>query len=331
MKKSIYKKIRKQVIIGSAVAALAVSLAAIISLSIMRDNIINTSHELGISAAEDSKVALEYQMEQSLYHLANNKTAISDEKLSAVVNMVTVVADNAETILNNPGSFLPQIPGFPDASNEGIAVAQLRLADEHLFTKLEHEIGLIGNLSEILVSVYRSLDYVTSVYIGTESGISLSADKNSNLKTNIFDPRVRGWYQRGVAVGELAWSDVFVDNSGRGLGIACVMPFYDTKGNLLGVAGAGMLLDVLNGIVLDTVIGERGIKLSGGQKQRIVLARQFLRDVEVLLFDEATSALDQYSESIIQDAIESIGKAKTIIIVAHRKSSLALCDRIIEL
>ncbi|MEN6313869.1 MAG: ABC transporter ATP-binding protein [Clostridiaceae bacterium] len=81
----------------------------------------------------------------------------------------------------------------------------------------------------------------------------------------------------------------------------------------------------------DTVIGERGIKLSGGQKQRIVLARLFLRDVKVFIFDEATNALDQYSESIVHDAIKSIGQDKTIIIVAHRESSLALCDRVITL
>jgi ABC-type bacteriocin/lantibiotic exporter with double-glycine peptidase domain len=80
---------------------------------------------------------------------------------------------------------------------------------------------------------------------------------------------------------------------------------------------------------LDTVIGERGIKLSGGQKQRLVLARLFLRDVDTFIFDEATSTLDQYSESIIQEAISKIGQDKTIIVVAHRKSSLALCDRVI--
>ncbi len=82
---------------------------------------------------------------------------------------------------------------------------------------------------------------------------------------------------------------------------------------------------------LDTVIGERGVKLSGGQKQRLVLARQFLRDVDIFIFDEATSALDQYSESIINDALSGIGRDKTIIIVSHRKSSLALCSRVIEI
>jgi ATP-binding cassette subfamily B protein/subfamily B ATP-binding cassette protein MsbA len=82
---------------------------------------------------------------------------------------------------------------------------------------------------------------------------------------------------------------------------------------------------------LETVIGEKGIKLSGGQKQRLVLARQFLRDVDIFIFDEATCALDQYSESIINDALAGIGNDKTIIIVAHRKSSLALCNRVIKI
>ena len=81
----------------------------------------------------------------------------------------------------------------------------------------------------------------------------------------------------------------------------------------------------------NTMIGEKGIKLSGGQRQRLVLARLFLRDVDVFIFDEATSALDQLSESIVHDAINRIAKEKTIIVVSHRESSLKLCDRIIKI
>lgn len=82
---------------------------------------------------------------------------------------------------------------------------------------------------------------------------------------------------------------------------------------------------------METVIGERGIKLSGGQKQRLVLARLFLRNVELFIFDEATSALDQHNESLVQDAVREIGREKTVIVVAHRKSSLAICSRLIYL
>ena len=81
----------------------------------------------------------------------------------------------------------------------------------------------------------------------------------------------------------------------------------------------------------NTVIGESGCKLSGGQKQRIVLARAFLRDVDVYIFDEATSALDQYNEKIINDVIDNISKDKIVIIVAHREASIQMCDRVIKL
>ncbi len=81
----------------------------------------------------------------------------------------------------------------------------------------------------------------------------------------------------------------------------------------------------------NTLVGEKGVKLSGGQRQRLVLARLFLRDVDILIFDEATSSIDQYSENIIHDAIKAVSKEKTIIVVAHRESSIALCDRVISL
>lgn len=82
---------------------------------------------------------------------------------------------------------------------------------------------------------------------------------------------------------------------------------------------------------LDTIIGEKGIKLSGGQRQRLVLARLFLQDVSVYIFDEATSALDADNEELIQETLRSLAKDKTLIIVAHRESSIRLCDRIVQI
>ncbi len=81
----------------------------------------------------------------------------------------------------------------------------------------------------------------------------------------------------------------------------------------------------------DTFVGERGIRLSGGQRQRIGIARALYKKVDVIIFDEATSALDNDTESAVIEAIESIGKDITIIIVAHRLTTLQYCDQIIEL
>jgi ABC-type multidrug transport system fused ATPase/permease subunit len=81
----------------------------------------------------------------------------------------------------------------------------------------------------------------------------------------------------------------------------------------------------------NTVIGDRGIRLSGGQRQRIAIARAIYYDRQVFIFDEATSALDAKTESEIVNAIEVLQHSKTMIIIAHRMSTLAHCDRILKI
>ncbi|MCC8180638.1 MAG: ATP-binding cassette domain-containing protein [Planctomycetes bacterium] len=80
---------------------------------------------------------------------------------------------------------------------------------------------------------------------------------------------------------------------------------------------------------LETQIGERGIMLSGGQKQRVAIARAFIKHSPIVILDEATSALDNKSEAVVQEAIDNLMQDKTVLVVAHRLSTVVNADVIV--
>lgn len=81
---------------------------------------------------------------------------------------------------------------------------------------------------------------------------------------------------------------------------------------------------------LDTIVGERGVKFSGGQRQRVAIARALYFDSDIIIFDEATAALDNTTEKAVMEAIDALHGKKTLIIVAHRLSTIKNCDHIYE-
>jgi ATP-binding cassette, subfamily B, bacterial PglK len=100
------------------------------------------------------------------------------------------------------------------------------------------------------------------------------------------------------------------------------------------VASAARILDFIENDLndgFDTMVGERGIRLSGGQRQRIAIARALYRRPSLLILDEATSALDNETEAEVTEAINSLQGSVTMLVVAHRLSTVERCDKIINL
>lgn len=82
---------------------------------------------------------------------------------------------------------------------------------------------------------------------------------------------------------------------------------------------------------IDTIVGERGVRFSGGQRQRVAIARALYYNPDILVLDEATSALDNETENAVMESIEALQGSKTLIIVAHRLSTIKSCDKIFEI
>jgi ABC-type multidrug transport system fused ATPase/permease subunit len=106
-----------------------------------------------------------------------------------------------------------------------------------------------------------------------------------------------------------------------------------SDGEIMAAAQTACIHDFISGLPLgyDTVVGERGIRLSGGQKQRISIARSLLCNAPILILDEATSAVDAETEREIQEAIQKIAGSRTMIVIAHRLSTVKRADCIIVL
>jgi len=149
--------------------------------------------------------------------------------------------------------------------------------------------------------------------------------------TRIDAANVRSWQKN---LGYVPQS-IYLSNDSIAANIAFGIPKGEI--DMAAVEDAARMAQIHDFIVSDlkdgygTEIGERGIRLSGGQRQRLGIARALYRSPSVLILDEATSALDHETETAVMDAIDGLSGKKTIILIAHRTTTLRKCDAIFKL
>lgn len=148
-------------------------------------------------------------------------------------------------------------------------------------------------------------------------------------ETALSPKNVRSW-QRNLAHVPQA---IYLSDCSLAENIALGVPVHEIDMNRVRVAARqAQIADFIESSSegYQALVGERGIRLSGGQRQRIGIARALYKKAQVLIFDEATSALDQETEAAVMEAIQSLSSELTILLIAHRVSTLKNCDQIIE-
>lgn len=178
-------------------------------------------------------------------------------------------------------------------------------------------IGTTGSGKSTLVDVFMGLLNPTTGKIIVD-GVELMKDN------------LRGWQRHLAHVPQ----NVYLSDSTIAENIA----FGMSKGmidwlRIEEVAKKAQILDFIESLEykFDHVVGEGGVRISGGQKQRLAIARAFYKNADIFIFDEATSALDNKTEKEVMKSIEEISSELTLIIVAHRLTTLKNCDKIVEL
>ncbi len=176
-------------------------------------------------------------------------------------------------------------------------------------------IGLVGRSGSGKSTISK---LIQRLYIPQSGRISIDG-----MDISLMDPQMLR-RQIGVVLQE---NFMFNGTVAENISIHCPDVTIEQIMETAKIAGAhDFIMELEEGY--DTIIGEKGVSLSGGQKQRIAIARAIINNPRILIFDEATSALDYESESIIQRNLQDICKNRTVLIIAHRLSTLASADEI---
>ncbi len=248
--------------------------------------------------------------------------------IRANVNAFLVVRDELEDIhrqekfikaYDRPDTFIPFLKSvnLSDVSfryNENTDYVVKNVSLNFQANKTTGLVGPSGSGKSTIVNI------LTGLLPPSEGKITIDGQE-------LNDDKMRSWQQRIGYVSQ----DIFLTDTSIKENIAFGFNFSEINDDKVYEAVKMAKLDEFVSTLplgLDTGVGERGVQLSGGQLQRVGIARALYTNPEIIIFDEATSNLDRISEKLIMETISSLGKSTTIVMIAHRLSTVKKCDNI---
>ncbi|MBO6178612.1 MAG: SpoIIE family protein phosphatase [Selenomonadaceae bacterium] len=296
MKKTSIKKQTFNILIAcSLITLILASVIFVYGMYTIRSNSLDISEDIGKSAAENSGEALKTQAKSMLLRSVNERSARIDmifQHLGAEINML---AEEMTEITSHPERYLGKSVEEPKKENAGKLVTQLRYAPNVNADdpSLQKQIASAANIGGWLKKIYNENDMLVSTYVASASGFTITADKRSEMKfkeganfPTRMDFRKRPWYKDTVKFNGLLFSDIYTDALTPNRAITCATPYYNAKGEIAGVVGAGMFLSHINTIVLSTKIGVSGYGFIIKKDGRVLFSPKAFGDLKVAASDE---------------------------------------------
>lgn len=255
---AIQRKIVRLVLSISLLALLTSALVSFISIQLARSRMIDSSADLGGTAATDSEQALIEQAKENLITEAAAKAELTDQRLKSIQEQVELLASYVGPVYDGTVAI--------DDSREGrdgdwvmqygavSGVSDAQLADE--IARTEHAFYVLQPLCR------QNQEKISSVYFASESGFMLSYDPNSTdeyqqLFDEGYDPRQRDWYINALAEDGTVFTETYLDVFGRLL-VTCASPVKTQAGKTVGVLGMDILIEDINASIVNAEVGEEG-------------------------------------------------------------------------
>lgn len=301
----------------SLVSLLACAAISYDALKKLGDYALDCSRDLGNSAADDSQNALESQTGRYLLKVAVDQADISNNNLLRVKDKVEAMARYAEGLWNNPSGFVPNPPLSPLEAGKRIRLPIYELAAGTDRTKADSELRLLGNMKYVFDPILAGEASLSSIYLGTQSGITLMFSNNPPVENKDYDPRKRPWYLKASEAEGVIWTDTYEDAFGSGLMVTCSRACLDKDGNLRGVLGADVTLKALNEQVINTQIGNLGYALLIDERGKVIFRPGL--DANDKKWDESFET-DDLTQTDNEDLKKIVGN------MIERKTGVEICS-----